>query len=278
MSAAGLLVIDDEPVICEAVAKICGAEGLPVDAADGGAAALTLLQGREYRLILCDLMMNGMDGFQFLAEASRRGVAAPVVMMTGYVTLDNAVRSLACGAADFFAKPFTADELLAVVRRGLKYRELLERAGAGPRLGAAGSRGAGAPAPAAPPAYVPCPPSRRRLGYMSWASVEAAGTGLVGVTDLFVKTLGGVKAVDLSAASRELVQGERCAWLLAADGSRHAALSPLSGRITEANPALSLEPALLEKDPYFGGWLYRIVPSDAGRELENLVSCSSDRI
>ena len=236
MSAAELLVIDDEPVICEAVAKICGGEGLPVDAADGGAAALTLLQGREYRLILCDLMMNGMDGFQFLAEASRRGVAAPVVMMTGYVTLDNAVRSLACGAADFFAKPFTADELLAVVRRGLKYRDLLERAGAGPRLGAAGSRGAGAPAPAAPPAYVPCPPSRRRLGYMSWASVEAAGTGLVGVTDLFVKTLGGVKAVDLSAASRELAQGERCAWLVAAGSRRRTPPSRASRRWWRRTP------------------------------------------
>ena len=113
---------------------------------------------------------------------------------------------------------------------------------------------------------------------MSWAAVEADGTGLVGVTDLFVKTLEGVKAVEPAPASRELAQGERCAWLVAADGSRHAVLSPLSGRIVESNPALLREPALVEKDPYFGGWLYRVVPSDFAGESDRLVSCSSDRI
>ena len=57
-------------------------------------------------------MMSGLDGFEFLAELTRRGLDTPVVMMTGYSTVDIAVRSLATpGTVDFMSKPFTSDEL-----------------------------------------------------------------------------------------------------------------------------------------------------------------------
>ena len=266
MTSRDILVIDDEVVITGAVTRICTAEAMSVDAASSGAAALKLLESRCYRLIVCDIMMTDVDGFQFLAEAARRGIATPVVMATGYSTVENAVRSLSCGAVDFIPKPFTADELLAVVRRGIRCGQLQ-------RLAATPSE--------EPPdtlAYVPCPSKYYRLGYISWVLVEHEGTALVGITDLFLKTIDGVGGFALSQVDDDVVQGESCASVLSLDGATHAVMCPLSGRIVEVNPAPAADPTVVEKDPYFEGWLYRMLPSELEPDLKQLTPCSSDRL
>ena len=259
-----ILVIDDEPVITQAVSKICSAEGLSVDSADSGTAGLERLKDHAYRLIICDIMMTDVDGFQFLAEAARRGLTAPVVMATGYATVENAVKSLSCGAADFIAKPFTADEILAVVRRALGYQKLQEEAAAAGRRDSL--------------AYVPCPPSYHRLGYVSWVKAEHSGTVLIGLNDLFLKTIEGIEGIELAPANDEAIQGSPCAVVSSASGARHGVMCPVSGRIVEVNAAVMTAPASVEKDPYFEGWLYRVVPTDLRSDLQNLVSCSSDRL
>ncbi|MBI2787146.1 MAG: response regulator [Elusimicrobia bacterium] len=258
-----ILVIDDEPVITRAVSRICAEEGLTVDAADSGSAALDMLNVRSYRLILCDIMMTDLDGFAFLKEAARRELRIPVVMATGYATLENAVRSLTEGAADFIAKPFTADELLAVVRRALRARRLQEQAAAGPRDSLA---------------FVPCPPRYYRLGNVSWVKEEREGTALIGLSDLFLKTIDGVAGLELSPLNDEAAQGAPCATVTSAAGDRHCVPCPVGGRIVEVNAAAKADPASLEKDPYFEGWLYRVVPTDLQGDLKSLVSCSSDRL
>ncbi|MEQ1917832.1 MAG: response regulator [Elusimicrobiota bacterium] len=245
-----LLIIDDEPVITSAVSRICAAEGLSVDAADSGKAGLELLKVRSYRLILCDIMMPDLDGFQFLQETARRAIKTPVIMATGYATLENAVKALTLGAADFIAKPFTADELLAVVRRALH----------------------------GVPAYVPCPPKYYRLGRVSWVKEEHEGSVLIGLSDAFLKTIDAVSALELAPVNDETAQGSSCAVVVSASGDRHGVMCPVSGRIVEVNAAAAGHPAAVEKDPYFEGWLYRVVPSDLNAELKNLVSCSSDRL
>lgn len=255
-----LLVVDDEPVISQAVSRICAAEGLSVDEAGSGARGLEMLGVRSYRLILCDIMMPDVDGFRILEEVSRRRLPAPVVMMTGYATLDNAVKSLAQGAADFIAKPFTADELLSVVRRALRGRELQDEFGRGALT------------------YVPCPPKYWRLGHVSWAKEEPEGTVLVGLNDLFLKTIDGVAALELAPLNEEAAQGAACATVTSAAGDRHAVPSPVGGRIVAVNSEAGSSPSSVEKDPYFGGWLYRVVPADLAGDLKSLVSCSSDRL
>ena len=244
-----LLVIDDETVVRDAIALVCGAEGLDcalVDRADDG---LTLLADGGFRLVLCDLMMPGTDGFGFLEAARRRSPGSPVVMITGFATRENAVRSLSAGAIDFLAKPFTSEELLSVVRRGLRYGELERAGGSLP--------------------FVPCPSDRYRLGYVSWVRREPREV-VVGVNDAFVRTLGAVRGIDLAKPGEELIQGMSCASLTGADGSRNAVLGPVTGRVLEANPRLSAEPALVEKDPYREGWLYRLAPSELQPDLERL--------
>ena len=92
--ARDILVIDDELTVTQAVVKVCSAEGMTVAAADNATEALRFLEDSKFRLVLCDIMMNELDGFQFLEELDRRGIQTPVVMMTGYSTVENAVKSL----------------------------------------------------------------------------------------------------------------------------------------------------------------------------------------
>jgi len=262
-----VLVIDDEPVITRAVERVCRADGLSVTVADSAGAATAELGQGGYRLIICDVMMADVDGFAFLAALGRKGIRTPVIMSTGMSTMENAVRALSSGAIDFIPKPFSADELLAAVHRGLNYGKLQDAA----------HRVSTLAAPTSLP-YVPCPPKYHRLGYASWVSVEGTGTVLVGVSDLFLKTIEGVQSVTLAAADEEVVQGSPCATITSPDGQIHGVLSPVSGRIVEANTTLASTPADVERDPYFQGWLYRVLPTDLEYALQYLTSCSSDRL
>lgn len=252
-----ILVIDDEAVVLQGVARICQSEGLTVDAASSGRGGLDRLSRGAYRLILCDLMMGDLDGFEFLAEARRQRNRTPVIMTTGNCTVQNAVRSLHLGAVDCLSKPFTAEELMAVVSRGLRYQALLPRGGEG------------GPDPGR------CPPHLRRLGYLSWAQVESVGTVLMGLHAVFVRTLQGIRSLVLATEGTELVQGAGCVSIVSADGLGHEVMAPVSGRILEANAAVTAEPSTLERDPYTAGWLYRVLPSDLQSSLESLSCCSN---
>lgn len=262
-----ILVVDDEDVITHAVVRVCTAEGLTVDVADSAAVALTRIARTAYRLILCDVMMADVDGFELLAELGRRQVRTPVIMSTGMSTMENAVRALNEGAIDFVPKPFTADELLTAVRRGLNYARLQVEAAAA----AQGERPDSI-------AWVPPPAQFYRLGYASWLATERSGTVTVGVTDLFLKTLDSIQGITLAAEGDELVQGSSFATITAADGLEHSVLCPVTGRVVEVNAAVAGAPAGLERDPYFEGWLYRVLPSELQYDLQHLTACSSDRM
>ena len=254
-SARDILVIDDEPVVLQGVSRICGSEGLSVETASSGSAGLERLEQFTYRLIICDIMMGDLDGFEFLAEAGRRSQCAPIVMTTGNSTVQNAVRSLQSGAIDYLAKPFTADELIAVVRRGLRHATLQ-----------AGSQGES-------PVARPCPVHFHRLGHISWAEIEPVGTVLIGAHDLFVKTLGGIRSIELVPMETELIQGTGCATIVSADGLVHDLICPVSGQVIETHGEVVAQPASIERDPYRTGWLYRILPSD----LEYSLGCLTSR-
>jgi len=252
-----ILVIDDEPMVTRAVQKICGSEGMTVCAAGLASEALQNLEDSKFRLMLCDIMMPELNGFQFLEELSKRGIHTPVVMMTGYSTVENAVRSLtATGAVDYIPKPFTADELLTIIQRNLRCSELLDKAesAALPRNGSM--------------TFVPCPSDYYKLGYVSWARLDNTGTAIIGVSDLFLKAAEGITGFELSCQGEDLLQGVPCAEATAPDGSVHSIMCPLSGRILEVNALAQSTPSLVEKDPYFRGWLYQILPSNPASDLQ----------
>jgi CheY-like chemotaxis protein/glycine cleavage system H lipoate-binding protein len=262
-----ILVVDDESVIINAVNKICSAEGLKVDTSSNAQDALLKVGKNSYRLIISDIMMPDMDGFQFLDAISKMKLKTPVIITTGFSTVENAVKSLYNGAIDFIPKPFSADELISSVSRGLKYLDI--------QVKLAESKNSVNDASII---YVPCPAKYFRLGYASWVAPDNTGSVLIGVTDLFLRTIDSITEIELSRVDEEVVQGNPCAQVKSKGDLVHSVLSPVSGRILGRNDRLLNDTSIAEKDPYFDGWFYRVIPSNNEYELKQLIPCSSDRL
>lgn len=262
-----ILVVDDEQVVIDAILKISSLENFRVDTALDINEAINKLHINEYKLIICDVMMPDIDGFQFLHLLLQKKIASPVIMTTGYSTVENAVKSLYEGAIDFIPKPFTADEMLNAILRGMKYTEIQKVIESCKRRGDNEAM-----------IYVTCPAKYSRLGFSSWTLIEHTGTALIGITDLFIKIINSIDRIELFKIDDELIQGNTAALIIDERGLTHPVLSPVTGRIVELNELLSSEPAIIEKDPFFSGWLYRVIPTNVDYELKNLVPCSSDRL
>jgi CheY-like chemotaxis protein/glycine cleavage system H lipoate-binding protein len=262
-----IIIIDDEQVILDALSKVASLERWKVDVALNAKEGLNRLSINQYSLILSDIMMPEMDGFQLLEELYNRHIDIPVIMITGYSTVENAVKSLHKGAIDFIPKPFTFEEITSSINRGLKYRNIQVRLEDAEKSGTNESV-----------IYVPCPPKYKQLGYMSWMNLEYEGAAVVGVTDLFLETIEDTLKVELMEVDEILIQGNSCAKFETNDSLIHTCLAPLGGRIVEINERILVDPSLLEKDPFFEGWLYRIIPSDIEYDMKYLSPCSSDRI
>jgi len=119
MNECDVLVIDDEPVVREAVRRVLETHGLRVATADDATSGLNHPALASCRLVLCDLMLPDRSGNEVLQEILRRHPRLPVVVITGYATRDEARRALEGGAVDFLAKPFEAQELMQSVQRAL---------------------------------------------------------------------------------------------------------------------------------------------------------------
>ncbi|MFQ5749503.1 MAG: sigma-54-dependent transcriptional regulator, partial [Planctomycetota bacterium] len=112
-----VLVVDDEPDICLGLQKLIGSLGAEVLAAGGGCQALEIVERPGADLVLTDLMMPGMSGSELLLEVKKRSPATPVVILTGFGTIQTAVSCLQNGATHFLTKPFDNHEILGLVGR-----------------------------------------------------------------------------------------------------------------------------------------------------------------
>ncbi len=121
-----LLVVDDEPQIIQAVSGILQDEGFEVLTAPDGETALKLVGERVPDLVLLDIALPGMDGLDVLQELKRLHPYLPVVMISAYGSVENAVRATRLGAYDFIEKPPHADKILLTVRNGLELARLSE--------------------------------------------------------------------------------------------------------------------------------------------------------
>ena len=97
--------------------------------------------------------------------------------------------------------------------------------------------------------------------------MEDEGTARIGVSDLFLKAAEGIRGFELSEPGEDLLQGIPCAAATSLDGSTHHIMCPMGGKILEVNADAQSAPSLVEKDPYFRGWLYRILPTDPESNL-----------
>jgi two-component system, sensor histidine kinase and response regulator len=116
---ARILVIDDERGIREGCRRVLQAEGYHAETAENGEAGLRAVEAGKFDLLLVDVKMPGMSGIELVRRVREVDPSLVCVMITGYATLETAVEATRSGAYDFLPKPFTPDELLAKVGKGL---------------------------------------------------------------------------------------------------------------------------------------------------------------
>jgi two-component system sensor histidine kinase/response regulator len=116
-----ILIVDDELVIRDIVSYVLSDEGYQVIEAASGEAALALMEHNQPDLILSDVMMPGMDGFDFCRQvrATAKWVHIPFIFLTAKDMRSDIRQGMALGADDYLGKPFDADELLSAVRARL---------------------------------------------------------------------------------------------------------------------------------------------------------------
>lgn len=258
-----ILIIDDEEVIVNAINMIAKFNEYTTASATNPRDALRLLEETTFNLIITDIMMPEMNGFQFLDIVNKKKIKTPVIMTTGYTTLENAVEALYKGAIAFVPKPFTLEELTSVFKRGMEYAKIFDKFSAFSENDDLLS-------------IVPCPPKYFRLGYDSWMNEEFEGTVKIGVTDLFLNSVGTLDSIELMSIDENIYQGNTAFKIFDSNEDIHQVLAPVSGKIINVNEKIIENINLLAKDPYFEGWIYTIIPFSIEGEVEKLTSCSSD--
>ena len=125
MTNAKILVVDDEAVIREGIRRILEKEGYQVEPKSSGRVALERLQEEDFDLVITDLKMPGMGGLELLKAIRILQPNVPVILITGYSTVETAVEAIKNGAFDYLAKPFTPAQITEKVQKALEQRALL---------------------------------------------------------------------------------------------------------------------------------------------------------
>ena len=121
-----ILIIDDEAAIRESLQTLLELEGYEVEIAETGEEGLAHLSERTYDLALLDYALPDRNGIEILADIRDRDPEFPVIMITAYGTVENAVRAMQGGAANFIQKPWDNEKLLADVRNTIARKRVEE--------------------------------------------------------------------------------------------------------------------------------------------------------
>jgi len=127
MSKAQLMIVDDDPLVADSLAVFLKSRQYEVTVeTDAHRALRRLRDGGVADLILTDVNMPGLDGFALLKEARKIDPSVVIVMLTGYGTIESAVKAMREGAEDYVTKPVIDEEMLMTVERALKRRKLTQ--------------------------------------------------------------------------------------------------------------------------------------------------------
>ena len=126
MAHEKILVVDDELGMRKYLTKLLTHNEYSVSAAENGVEGLEMLPKEQPDLVLVDFKMPRMDGMQFLRKLKKDFPDLPVIMMTAFGTIDNAIEAMKLGAYDYINKPFEIDEILIVIGKALEKKRLEE--------------------------------------------------------------------------------------------------------------------------------------------------------
>ena len=115
-----LLIVEDEVRLADTLRQLLHRQGYTADVCYDGVSGLDNAMTGIYDLVVLDVMLPGMNGFQVVQKLRAANVAVPVLMLTAKSSLDDRVHGLDCGADYYLTKPFEPEELLACVRTLLR--------------------------------------------------------------------------------------------------------------------------------------------------------------
>jgi len=125
LSAGKVLVLDDEAIVRESLSGWLLEDGLEVVTAECGAKALQVIANQTFDLMLVDLKMPDIDGFQFIQKAQDIQPQTPALIMTAYASVDTAKKAIKDGAYDYITKPFDPEEISKTIQEIFYTRRLL---------------------------------------------------------------------------------------------------------------------------------------------------------
>lgn len=117
-----ILVVDDELLIRDLLYDFFTGQGWSIAVAGNGTKAMQIMQEKNIDLVLSDIRMPEMDGMELTAQIQRDHPEVPVVLMTGYPSVDSAIAALRSKVADYITKPFNINELLKSLEAHLQER------------------------------------------------------------------------------------------------------------------------------------------------------------
>ena len=119
-----ILIVDDELRLCASIKTLLSTQGYEVDTCNSGNEALCFLTKNAFDLVILDIFMEGMDGFQVFENIKNKEIDTSVIILTGNASTESAVKALRMRADDYLKKPFEQEELFSAVKNILNQRVL----------------------------------------------------------------------------------------------------------------------------------------------------------
>ncbi len=254
-----LLVVDDEADMLQGLRKSLTREGYSVDIAKDGMEAVEKIEVSSYDVVISDLKLPRLDGIGLLERARDIRPQAVFIIITGYGSIESAVKALKLGAFDYITKPFSTQKISEVTAKAIQEKK-------------AWSATATLPEEAIDVIEGYCMPlSLYYHPEHSWGRVEEDGTVRVGADDVFQKRAGEIIHIDFPFEGEEVARGKVCVRVTNSERKIHKLVAPVSGRVVDVNSALVSDHSLVKHDPYGTGWMLRIAPQNLKSDLAVLL-------
>jgi CheY-like chemotaxis protein/glycine cleavage system H lipoate-binding protein len=234
---ANVLVVDDEEIVCKSCRRILAQEGHNVQTALNGREALRKVEEDKYDVLIADWKMPEIDGMEILRIVKKNHPEIIAILMTGYPSVESAVKAMRLGVANYVAKPIDPDGLSQTLQKALQERKS----------------------------------TRDDLFYYQkyiWARLLQDGTVEVGVNEKLRQDVGDVIYVDLPCHRTRSEHGRLFIRALAADKQMHKLCVPIRGKVVAINHEINFNTDLINKDPLGKGWVVRIEPTDLQEDLK----------
>jgi len=262
---AKILAVDDEEIILSSFRKILVLDGYCIDTVGTGQEALGLIQKRNYDFVFTDLKMPEMDGVDVCKGVKHFRPDVDVVIITGYASVDTAVETMKYGAMDYVQKPFSEDELIAMVKKlVIKRKERI-----GKKLKSKVNITHSTEEETLDTVAFSIPGGVFISKGHCWASLNPDGKVEIGIDDFAKKIIGPIEDIDLPNLGMEVKKGQH---LFSIRFKTHSIPfnSPISGKVTKTNKGLIDELDLLDITSYDKNWICCIEGSQLDDELKEL--------